>query len=273
MNKVLRNSAYIAALFAGQCLAAQTTAAALNLPDAPSTTLSSQSAEKPLTVAGFPKRVLIDEAKIFTSPLALRSSDAKWLVPLTGATIIAFTTDHQVMTQVVPTNTIENNHATSASNALVGGAIAVPVALFGAGIVRHDDKAREAGMLGGEAMTDAYLFGEVVKLITFRERPTADAGRGAFFVRSTGIDSSFPSQHGLIAWSSAAVIAAEYPKLWVQISAYTLAAATSAARVLGQQHFPSDALVGAATGWLIGRAVYRAHHHGARKSSGGYYNP
>jgi len=31
-------------------------------------------------------------------------------------------------------------------------------------------------------------------------------------------------------------------------------------RVLGNQHFPSDVVVGGAIGWLIGRQIYRAHH-------------
>jgi len=30
---------------------------------------------------------------------------------------------------------------------------------------------------------------------------------------------------------------------------------------MGQEHFPTDVLIGAAGGWLIGHFVYRAHHH------------
>jgi membrane-associated phospholipid phosphatase len=29
---------------------------------------------------------------------------------------------------------------------------------------------------------------------------------------------------------------------------------------LGQQHFPSDVLVGSAFGWMIGHYVYKKHH-------------
>jgi membrane-associated phospholipid phosphatase len=37
----------------------------------------------------------------------------------------------------------------------------------------------------------------------------------------------------------------------------------SLTRVLGQEHFPTDVLVGSAAGWLIGHYVYRKHrlHH------------
>jgi membrane-associated phospholipid phosphatase len=30
---------------------------------------------------------------------------------------------------------------------------------------------------------------------------------------------------------------------------------------MGQEHFPSDVLLGATGGWLIGHYVFRAHHH------------
>ena len=65
----------------------------------------------------------------------------------------------------------------------------------------------------------------------------------------------------MIAWSSAAVIAGEYRSKWAQFGVYTLAAGVSATRVMGQEHFPSDVLLGAASGWLIGHYVFRAHHH------------
>jgi membrane-associated phospholipid phosphatase len=32
-------------------------------------------------------------------------------------------------------------------------------------------------------------------------------------------------------------------------------------RVLGQEHFPADVLVGGAAGWLIGHYVVRHHRH------------
>jgi membrane-associated phospholipid phosphatase len=44
-----------------------------------------------------------------------------------------------------------------------------------------------------------------------------------------------------------------------KIVAYGLATAVSLTRVLGQQHFPSDVLVGSAVGWLVGHYVFRKH--------------
>jgi membrane-associated phospholipid phosphatase len=41
---------------------------------------------------------------------------------------------------------------------------------------------------------------------------------------------------------------------------YSAATGISVTRVLGQQHFPSDVLVGSAAGWFVGHYVYHKHH-------------
>ncbi|MGB9104092.1 MAG: capsule assembly Wzi family protein, partial [Terriglobales bacterium] len=71
---------------------------------------------------------------------------------------------------------------------------------------------------------------------------------------------SFPSEHAAAAWSVATVFAHEYPGPLTKLFAYGGAAAISAARVTADKHFASDALVGSAIGYFIGRQVYRAHH-------------
>jgi membrane-associated phospholipid phosphatase len=65
----------------------------------------------------------------------------------------------------------------------------------------------------------------------------------------------------MIAFATAAVIAGEYPSKWAQFGVYTLAAGVGATRIMGREHFPSDVLLGAAGGWLIGHYVFRARHH------------
>ena len=141
-----------------------------------------------------------------------------------------------------------------------GGFVAAPVIIYGLGSIHHDDHATETGILAGEAMVDSLVVDEVLKAATMRERPTLDGAKGKFFQTSVGLDSSFPSTHSIIAWSSAAVIASEYPGTMTEITAYGLATGLSMTRVLARQHFPSDVLVGSAVGWLVGRYVYHKHH-------------
>jgi hypothetical protein len=59
----------------------------------------------------------------------------------------------------------------------------------------------------------------------------------------------------------ASVIGDEYPGWVTRTAVYGLAAGVSVSRVLADQHFPSDVVIGSATGWLIGHYIYRAHHN------------
>jgi hypothetical protein len=218
------------------------------------------------TLKGTPKAVLLDQKAIWTSPARLRRKDLIWLAPLAAATGVAIATDHYTMSSVVSQNPSFNSDNVNVSNVLVGGLIATPVALFGVGQFEHDAKARETGLLGGEAMVDGLIVEQAIKLVTWRERPPVDHARGLFYQGGAGWNSSFPSAHATLAWTSAAVIAGEYRSPWVQATVYTLATGVSLTRVLGQEHFPTDVLIGSAAGWLIGHYVVRSHaHHALRR--------
>ncbi|MEZ2346329.1 phosphatase PAP2 family protein [Terriglobus sp. RCC_193] len=202
-----------------------------------------------------------DAVHIFISPAYLRPRDLTWLLPLAGASGAAFATDTHTMRDVVSRNPGFNQTATNVSDGLLYTSIATPIGMYAWGRIKSDERSRETGILGSQALVEAYAVGELVKVATFRERPNVDNARGDFFSSTSKLDSSFVSGHSLIAWSSAAVIAGEYHNPWAQLGVYTAATGVSLTRVLGQQHFPSDVLIGSSVGWLIGHYVYRAHHH------------
>jgi len=228
-----------------------------NLPDAPAP--ADQQQDK-VTVLSTPRGILKDQEAIWTSPAHIRSSNALGPVLLVLATAVTITTDHQVMSSSKLQNASLNNEAVTASNGLLGGFVAAPALIYGMGRIHGDDHATETGILGGEAMVDALVVDEVMKLVSMRERPTIDNAKGRFFQTSVGLDSSFPSTHTMIAWSSASAIASEYGGPLTRLTAYGLATGVSLTRVLGRQHFPSDVLVGSAVGWMIGRYVVHRHH-------------
>jgi membrane-associated phospholipid phosphatase len=235
----------------------------VSLPDAPlpQTAGPGQANDKDrVTLRNTPVNILRDQAAIWTSPARVREHDFAYLLPLALVTTVAITADHQVMSSSKLNDASLNNHADTASQGLLGGFVAAPVILYGLGDIHHDAHATETGILAGEAMVDSLVVDEVLKAATMRERPTLDGAKGKFFQRSVGLDSSFPSTHSIVAWSSAAVIASEYPGPITEITAYGLAAGLSLTRVLGRQHFPSDVLVGSAVGWMVGRYVYHKHH-------------
>lgn len=237
-----------------------------SLPDSPghsrvrAVTAPKSGATDPVTLRGLPLRFLKDEAAIVTSPARIRGGDLKWLLPLAAATGASLGSDTYTMRNVVSRNAGFNNASGTASDVLLGSALGVPVLMFGLGHVRGNEHQQETGLLAGEAVLDAYVIDTAIKYTTLRERPNQNDARGHFFVGSAASSPSFVSGHCIMTWSSAAVLAGEYDKPWQQAGIYTLASGVSLTRVLAQQHFPTDALLGSAAGWLIGHYVYRAHH-------------
>ena len=255
LPRSLRRSVQLLLLAGALCVSAnaQTWPPATSVPNAP-------PPQEPVTLKATPMNILKDQGQIWTSPIRIRDKNLAYLVPLGLAVTVAITTDHQAMTEVVSRNPSFNNANTNASNVLVSPFIAGPGVLFAIGQFKGNEHARETGILGGEAMLDGLVVQEVLKSVFLRERPYLDDGKGKFFQTYVGTNGSFPSSHSTIAWSSAAVLAEEYPGRWHEIGIYTLATGVSLTRVLGQQHFPSDVLVGSAFGWMIGHYVYKKHH-------------
>ena len=221
-----------------------------------------QTSATPTLERQFFRNILRDQKAIWTSPFHLRGRDARWLVPLGSGTAALIATDRSTGDEIA-----ESRRPLNASRIVsyagsgygVGG---VALTFYLLGRAKHNDRARETGVLGAAALIDSAIVVIVVKEITQRRRPTAVNGRGDFFAGG----SSFPSGHSIEAWSLATVIANEYHnRPLVQITAYGIAGAVSLARFTGRKHYLSDVLVGSAMGYGIGRYVYHAHH---RKSSG-----
>jgi len=231
------------------------------LPDAPEPQSQSPApGPEAVKVRDLPLNIAKDQAAIWTSPVRLREGDLKWLIPLGLATAVAITADHQAMSSGVSHDPGFNHKNVLASDVLTGILVAAPVGLFGKGELEKDSDARESGILGGEALVDGAIAEEGLRIIFLRERPTVDDAKGRFFQTKVGFDSSFPSLHSVVSWASAGVLGAEYPSGWQPIAIYTLATGVSLTRVLGQEHFPSDVIVGSAVGYLVGRYVFHKHH-------------
>jgi hypothetical protein len=243
-----------------------------NLPNAPSSLITAKPhgqgkvpledvPHPPVDLMRAPLNIVGDTYRLFTSPIYIRGGDLKWILPMAAATGVSASQDTHVNRDIVSHNPSFNNTADNVSYDLLYSYIAGSVTMYGAGLFSHNDHLRETGLLSGESQIDAEIFDTVIKLASFRSRPTAPNYAGDFYQTSAGADSSFISGHAILTWSAAAVIAAEYPSPWKQAGVYTGAAATALTRVLAEKHFPTDVLLGSAAGWMIGHYVVRAHHH------------
>jgi membrane-associated phospholipid phosphatase len=200
--------------------------------------------------------VLLDQKEIWTSPFHMHGKDAWWWIGFGGLTAALIATDHRTSTL------LENSkgQVTWGNNLSKIGAsytlVPVVAAFYAFGAFEDNPKAREVGVLGGEAMLDSLIVVSVLKPIAGRNRPNAAGEPGSFFDGGA----SFPSGHAISAWALASVISYEYghTKI-VPIIACSLAGLVSVARFGAQQHYASDILVGGAMGWFIGRYVWKTH--------------
>jgi hypothetical protein len=205
------------------------------------------------------KDFLLDQKQIWTSPARVRFSDTQWLVPLSGITAGLLVTDRDFSTHLSHNpNTISryNNLSNASVGALIGGA----GGMWLLGHATHNDHWRETGFLAGEAALNSLVVVEALKYPLGRDRPFQGNGSGDFFHGGT----SFPSEHAAAAWSVAGVIAHEYPGLLTKVFVYGLAATVDFSRIRGQQHFPSDVLVGTVIGNLVAQNIYSRHHDAGR---------
>ena len=223
-----------------------------------------QPAATPSLEKQFFKNVLHDQKAIWTSPFHLQARDGRWLAPLGLGTAALIATDRETGDEIGESHR-QLNASRIVSYAGSSYSVASAAAAFYIfGRAKHDERARETGVLGAEALVDSTIVVTALKEITQRRRPTAAKGRSDFFDGG----SSFPSGHSIEAWSLATVIANEYHESrLIQISAYGIASAVSVARFTGRNHYLSDVLVGSAMGYGIGRYVYHAHHR-KRSASG-----
>jgi len=209
--------------------------------------------------------VFRDQAGIWTAPARLRGRKWLWLAPFAAATTLAFVYDVRAMNALGPSTTrvrVSNDFTHLGAGYTLVGAAGLTYLI---GKLDHKEGPRETGMLALEGIADASLVVEALKLATNRQRPYVPPGTGKFWPDDTDIytfSSSFPSGHAAATWAFARVMVEETPgHPWLHVALYGLATGVAIARVTGENHFPSDALVGSVIGYSIGGYVY--HHHSA----------
>jgi Capsule assembly protein Wzi/PAP2 superfamily len=250
---IFRFRSWIApAVFAGITLLAQ----AQSLPpaslDAPATT-EAKVDDRGVRLRSLPRDIFEDQQALFTAPFRMRERQWKLAVPLSVLAVGLVASDTAFENHVTKTPSTVS-HASTFSNAGLATLAGVGGGMYLWGTFAKSEHQRETGFLSGEAAIDAYLDTTLIKSVAGRDRPFTANGRGNFFDGG----SSFPSQHSAVSWAIASVIAHEYPGPLTKILSYGLAGAVSAARVEAHQHFLSDAVIGSAIGWYLGRQVYRA---------------
>ena len=208
----------------------------------------------------FLRNILNDQVDLWTSPFRTTRADSKFLVPIGLTTAALIATDRRSANELGEHGGNEKRVKISLQLSRPGGTYAsagIAGTFYLVGVLKHDSRARETGILGGEALIDAKIVYSVLKQVTQRPRPLVPDPNDDFFDGGN----SFPSGHATDAWALATVIASEYhDRKAVQVTAYALASTVSLSRYTGRAHFLSDVFVGSVIGYGIGRYVYKKHH-------------
>jgi undecaprenyl-diphosphatase len=118
----------------------------------------------------------------------------------------------------------------------------VPLALYTIGGEKESQAAKLATV--SMAISGAAVLG--LKAIVNRRRPTGDSPRW---------DSSFPSGHTALAFSTSVIYGNSYHKLWIPLLLYSTLVGFS--RIYEGEHYPADVLAGTALGVSVGLLVVK----------------
>lgn len=205
-----------------------------------------------------------DEAGIVTAPLHLKASNLLWIAPFGVATAIAINKDAEAIRALG----IDKNREDQFRKISDYGGLYGPIAATGIGYVvgstTHDDRMKETAVLAGEAMADSVILNKGLQYAIDRQTPRQGDGTGRFWPHGTKTwpdGQSMPSDHSILVWSFAHVVASQYDGIGTKALVYTLATTVSASRVIAREHFPSDVFVGAALGYVVGGYVLRRRSH------------
>ena len=199
-----------------------------------------------------------DEWGIITAPTRWRGPDAPMVTAFGLGTALALATDTDAMAKL-GINPNRERQANKYSN--YAGLYAPPAGLalgWVIGTASHNHHLQETSILAEEAMVDSLILNTGLGYAIDRQTPTQGNGKGDIWpngAKTWPDGQSMPSDHSILAWSFAHVVASEYSGWGTRIAVYSLASSVSAARVVARKHFPSDVFVAGVLGYSIGGYV------------------
>src|SRR5262245_21107835 len=128
-----------------------------------------------------PKNVVHDQKAIFTSPFHINRENAKYWTILGGATAVLIGFDQKI-SDTLPQRTFLTTPSTWASRIGADSSIYPLWAMFYVyGKIGDHPRARDTGRIGIEALIDADITVNILKLATQRPRPENKGGFGKVF--------------------------------------------------------------------------------------------
>lgn len=132
--------------------------------------------------------------------------------------------------------------------------VIVPTGIMIAALIHKDKSAQQKAIEIGGSIFIAAATTSLMKQVIRRERP-ANVYTGIYPDQPDN-GYSFPSGHVSVSFASAASLSIQYKKWYITLPAYLWSTSVAYSRIYMGQHYPTDVVMGAATG--IGSA-YLSH--------------
>ncbi len=185
---------------------------------------------------------------------AIRKDNLKWEIPLAAATgVLVGVLDRPAADRIQSTSL--QHTAGRWSNIGLGIGLGTAGMSWVVGCATHHSYAAESGFRSLEAAGLALTLDLALKEAFNRQYPYGVKSTAEFWEGGK----SFPSGHAATSFAAASAMAHRYPHHpWVKWGSYALATGVSIARYPAKKHYPSDILIGAPIGYLVG--AYIANH-------------
>src|SRR6185295_16793709 len=124
---------------------------------------------RPTTEKNLLANILKDQKGIWTAPFHLEQSDAKWIAPLGLSMAALIATDRHTSGELVENGdnhdrlNISKDISYAGSLYSTGGISAL---FYLTGRIRHDERAKETGLLAGEALINSTIVSQALKGIS-----------------------------------------------------------------------------------------------------------
>ncbi len=182
---------------------------------------------------------------------SVKSENLKWELPIAASTGVLIGVVDEPAANHIQSPSLQQT-AGRWSNIGLGMELGASGITWIYGCGRHHPYAAESGFKALEASGLALAVDAGLKLAFNREYPYGYKSTGEFWEGGK----SFPSGHTAMSFAFASAFAHRYPyNPWIKWGSYALATGVSLARYPAKKHFPSDILIGAPIGYLIGAYV------------------
>jgi len=203
--------------------------------------------------------LLGDAGGFFTAPLSFDRTDVDRLLAGTGAVAVTMAMDeplNNLMVSYPPPEALEDALHWGEEWGRLRTMQYASLGIYVGGLALGEDEVRVTGRLMGEALLLAGIPAITLQYALGRSRPYS--GKGAFdynFFEWNNEMQSLPSGHVTVAFAISTVLAKRIDRWWMSVPLYASAGLTVLSLGWGNQHWPSDLLIGATLGYLAGSFV------------------